>query len=83
MFGRGAYYLDMEHATTQGATTMTVRFDTSDYRNTHGTAPRGHGFWAFIAGGETRFVCGPYSSAKAEAKRWATEQGHTSVKVGA
>jgi len=63
---------------------MTIRFETGKYENTHGTAPRGSGMWAFIPNttGQTEITpCLSFT----EARRWirARHPDATSFEVGA
>lgn len=72
---------------------MTVRFDTSDYRRSHGKQPKGWGVWAFTfstdGGADGEFWFTPhamsYANAKvaaaAEAKRQAEAAGFRAVCV--
>lgn len=60
------------------------RFDTADYKRSHGKEPRGTGQWAFRAGMHTEFVFSP-SMSYADAKKWVREQFPTATyfEVGA
>lgn len=60
-----------------------IRFDTSEYRFSHGREPRGFGVWIFQIGNsvDSTWLRGHYRQAKAAAKRLAHEIGATFVKV--
>jgi hypothetical protein len=55
---------------------MTIRIDTTEYRFTHGQAPRGTGHWAFdfFRDGACHTAFAPGQMTLAEAKRWALRE---------
>ena len=67
--------------------TRTVRVSTRDYEFAHGRTPRGFGHWAFEFGEReaaeaVEFWTGTYSEAKAQAVRFAKDNGYSYVSVG-
>lgn len=60
-----------------------IRVDTSEYRFSHGRAPRGFGVWIFQIGNqqESTWLRGTYTETRKAAKRLAHAMGVHSIKV--
>lgn len=63
-----------------------ITVDTANFEFAHGRKPSGNGFWHFEA--DTKEECatfqgsGNYSAVKANAVKWAQENGHYRIIVG-
>lgn len=60
---------------------LSLQFDSSNYKWTHGKAPRGFGYWAFEYKGETIFVPGEHTLTESKKlfKSMLSERGVTGV----
>lgn len=54
---------------------MKVKVNTSEYRRSYCTEPKGRGNWAFRIGGELVFIYGKYADARKAAVAMARESG--------
>lgn len=61
--------------------TAAVTFSTRQFEFSHGSKPKGQGFWAFQVGGETLFFEGTLTQAKAQATKAAKAAGVRQVEV--